>query len=96
MKIFFRICSALVMDQYAWSREEAIRYLGITMATGGIVAGVCFTTVVPLTKRFDSRVVLLGAGIIPFIVAKLVILPIGNEYPQMYQNITHDDGKFIL
>ena len=80
------------MDQFAWSREEAIRYLGIAMATGGVTAGLVFTTVIPLTKRFDNRKILLFCGIIPFIVGKLVILPMGNKYPQI-ANTTISDGK---
>ena len=84
------------MDQFAWSREDTIRYLGINMAAGGIAAFVCFTTILPLTKRFDSRIILLVGGLIPFAIGKLVMIPMGNEYPQMYQNITHNDGKFVL
>ena len=81
------------MDQFAWSREEAIRYLGIAMATGGITAGLVFTTVIPLTKRFDNRKILLFCGVIPFIIGKLVILPMGNTYPKMKENITNALGK---
>ena len=84
------------MDQFAWSREEAIRYLGITMATGGITAGIVFTTVIPLTKRFDNRKILLFCGIIPFLIGKLVILPMGSTYPQMKENVTITEGKLIL
>ena len=84
------------MDQFAWSREEAIRYLGITMSTGGITAGIVFTTVIPLTKRFDNRKILLFCGIIPFLIGKLVILPMGSTYPQMKENVTITEGKLIL
>ena len=81
------------MDQFAWSREEAIRYLGIAMATGGITSGVIFTTVIPLTKRFDNRKILLICGLIPFLIGKLVILPMGTTYPQLKNSTTITDGK---
>ena len=78
------------MDQFAWSREEAIRYLGIAMATGGVTAGVIFTTVIPLTKRFDNRKILLICGLVPFLIGKLVILPMGTTYPKIKnKNITN-------
>ena len=84
------------MDQFGWSREEAIRYLGIAMATGGITAGLIFTIAIPHTKRFDNRKTLILCGVIPFIVSKLVILPMGNTYPPRIHNETNDDGKILL
>ena len=81
------------MDQFAWSREEAIRYLGIAMATGGVAAGLVFMTVIPLTKKFDSRIVLLFFGLIPFLVGKLVILPMGTSKP-LIANVTNINGEY--
>ena len=81
------------MDQFAWSREEAIRYLGIAMATGGVAAGLVFMTVIPLTKRYDSRIVLLFFGLIPFLVGKLVILPMGTSKP-LIANVTNINGEY--
>ena len=81
------------MDQFAWSREEAIRYLGIAMATGGVAAGLVFMTVIPLTKKFDNRIVLLFFGLIPFLVGKLVILPMGTNKP-IIANVTNINGKY--
>ena len=84
------------MDQFGWSREEAIRYLGIAMATGGITAGFIFTLAIPHTKKFDNRNTLILCGIIPFIISKLVILPMGNTYPPRIHNETNDDGTIFL
>ena len=81
------------MDQFAWSREEAIRYLGIAMATGGVAAGLVFMTVIPLTKKYDNRIVLLVFGLIPFLVGKLVILPMGTNKP-IIANVTNINGKY--
>ena len=91
--IYSRIASALVMDQFAWSREEAIRYLGIAMATGGVAAGLVFMTVIPLTKKYDNRIVLLVFGLIPFLVGKLVILPMGTNKP-IIANVTNINGNY--
>jgi len=35
--LFDRIVTPLAMDQWGWSEEDAIYYLGITMAGGGIL-----------------------------------------------------------
>ena len=37
------------------------------MAIGGILSGFCFACIGPLAKKFDERVLLLVAGIIPMI-----------------------------
>ena len=71
----------LAIDQWGWTKEEAIMYLGITMAVGGVLSGLCFATIGPLSKKFDERVLLLFAGIVPMIFGKLVMLPMGNEFP---------------
>ena len=87
------------MDQFGWSREDTIRNLGIAMATGGITAGLIFTIAIPHTKKFDNRKTLLFCGIIPFIISKLVILPMGDTYPPFVHNETNHDGnnfRFIL
>ena len=84
------------MDQFGWSREDTIRNLGIAMATGGITAGIIFTIAIPHTKRFDNRKILIFCGIIPFIIGKLVILPMGNTYPPRIHNETNHDGKNSL
>ena len=84
------------MDQFGWSREDTIRNLGIAMATGGITAGLIFTIAIPHTKKFDNRKTLLFCGIIPFIISKLVILPMGDTYPPFVHNETNHDGNDLL
>ena len=71
------------MDQWAWSRQEAVRYLGINMACAALVGVTCFGCVGPLAKRFDDRKLLIFVGIIPLIIGKMVMLPMGDEYPIM-------------
>lgn len=81
------------MDQWGWSREEAVRYLGITMAAGGLIGGTCFALIGPLAKRFDERKLLVFAGLVPLVVGKIVVLPMGREYPPIYQNVTIGDEE---
>ena len=41
------------------------------MAVGGILSGFCFATIGPLAKKFDERVLLLFAGIVPMILGTI-------------------------
>ena len=37
------------------------------MAIGGILSGFCFACIGPLAKKFDERILLLLAGLVPMI-----------------------------
>ena len=84
------------MDMWAWSQEETVRYLGITMAVGGIVGAACFGAIGPLAKRFDERNLLLFVGIIPMIIARLILIPVGSELPPLFSNTTNINGTFLV
>ena len=76
------------MDQFAWSRQEAVKYLGINMACGALVGVTTFAVIGPLAKRFDDRKLLIFCGLIPLIIGKAIMLPMGSEYPQIKGNVT--------
>ena len=80
------------MDQFAWSREEAVRYLGINMACGALVGVTMFAIIGPLAKRFDDRKLLIFVGLIPLLIAKIIMFPMGKEYPQIRGDVIID-GK---
>ena len=92
----FRIATPFAMDMWGWSREETFRYLGITVAIGGIVCAACVGSIGPLAKRFDERNLLLFMGIIPMIVARLITIPMGNELPPIFSNSTSINGTYKL
>jgi ceroid-lipofuscinosis MFS transporter 7 len=71
----------LAIDQWGWTKEDAIMYLGITMASGGVLSGLCFATIGPLSKKLDERLLLLFAGIVPMIIGRVIMFPMGSEYP---------------
>lgn len=39
------------MDQFAWTKEEAMYYMGILMAIGSVLACATFVVLGPLCKR---------------------------------------------
>ena len=55
------------------------------MAVGGVLSGLCFATIGPLAKIFDERVLLLFAGITPMIIGRVIMFPMGSEYPSIYE-----------
>ena len=69
------------MDQWAWTRQQAVRYLGINMACGALVGVTCFGCIGPLAKKFDDRKLLIFIGLIPLIIGKIVLIPMGSNKP---------------
>uniref|UniRef100_A0A0K2UHX5 Uncharacterized protein n=1 Tax=Lepeophtheirus salmonis TaxID=72036 RepID=A0A0K2UHX5_LEPSM len=41
----------LCMDNFAWSEETTVFYLGIIMSSGGVMSFICFLTIPPLSKK---------------------------------------------
>ena len=74
----------LAIHQWGWSQEDALAYLGVIMAVGGVLSGLCFATIGPLAKIFDERALLLFAGITPMIIGRVIMFPMGSEYPASY------------
>ncbi|XP_059487395.1 major facilitator superfamily domain-containing protein 8-like [Neocloeon triangulifer] len=73
----------LVMDQFAWTKEESIKYMGSLMTAGAVVALVTFTTLKPLTKRFDERSIMLYGGFFLMVVGRILHIPWGDAPPPL-------------
>lgn len=82
----------MAIDQFGWSKEDTILYIGISMAAGGVLAAFCFAAIGPLSKRFDERLILIILGIIPMIVGRLVMMPTGSTMPPLRGNFSDCDN----
>lgn len=71
------------MDQFAWTKSEALYYMGILMSVGAVVACVTFVAIAPLCKRFAERHVLLWGGFLPMAIGRLLYIPWGDAPPAM-------------
>ncbi|XP_037047461.1 major facilitator superfamily domain-containing protein 8 [Bradysia coprophila] len=80
------IGTSLTMDQFAWTKTEALRNMGILMSVGAVIACVTFVAIDPLCKRFDERSVLLWGGFFLMAIGRLVYIPYGDHLPQMATN----------
>ncbi len=76
------------MDQWAWTEEDALLYLGIILASGGVLSGFCFGAIGPLSKRFNERTLLIFAGLVPMNIARVLMFPMGSDYPKFVGNYT--------
>ena len=76
------------MDQFAWSRQEAVSKMGIIMAVGGCIMLFVFLTMNKFTEYVDERKLLIFCGIIPGIVGTVVLTPVASYTPQMHGNFT--------
>lgn len=90
--VIIRLLTPIANDHWGWSQQDAILYLGITMAAGGVLAGFCFSSVGPLCKRFDERLVLIFCGIFPMIIGRLMMMPMGKDNPPFVGNVTDCPG----
>ncbi|KAJ0183569.1 hypothetical protein K1T71_001545 [Dendrolimus kikuchii] len=77
------LATSLTMDQFAWSKRQALEYMGALMSAGGVVACVTFALISPLTKYFEERAVLLWGGFLLTGVASLLCIPWGPGAPPL-------------
>ncbi|RLU17092.1 hypothetical protein DMN91_011161 [Ooceraea biroi] len=89
--------TSLTMDQFAWSKKEALYYMGILMSVGAVIACVTFVLIGPLCKRFEERKVMLWGGFFLMVIGRVLCIPWGPDLPKIadfgpYNNITEDDN----
>ncbi|XP_065349377.1 major facilitator superfamily domain-containing protein 8-like isoform X2 [Cloeon dipterum] len=71
----------LVMDQFAWTKEQAVMNMGLLMTAGAVIALVTFAAIKPLTKKFDERCLLLWGGFMLMVVGRISHIPWGDAPP---------------
>lgn len=74
------------MDQFAWSKKEALYYMGLLMSVGAVVACVTFVAIGPLCKRFAETNVLLWGGFLMMILGRVIYIPWGDSPPKMAEH----------
>ncbi|XP_003706792.1 CLN7/MFS domain-containing 8 [Megachile rotundata] len=92
------LSTSLTMDQFAWSKSEALYYIGIVMSVGAIASCVTFVMIEPLCKRFNERKIMLWGGFLFMIIGRVLYIPWGPDPPQIayveqYSNMTEGVNK---
>lgn len=86
------------MDQFAWSKGEALYYMGILMSVGAVVACITFVGIAPLCKKFAEHSVLLWGGFLPMAIGRILYIPWGDAPPviAMIHNHTITENEEIV
>ncbi|XP_075226310.1 CLN7/MFS domain-containing 8 isoform X2 [Lycorma delicatula] len=87
--------TSLSMDQFAWSKSEAVKYMGLLLSVGSLFACLTFAVIGPLCKRFNDARVLQWGGFLLMVVGRSLYIPYSNVYPLMaplnFGNISLDE-----
>ena len=75
------LVTPLAVNNFGWSNEKAIEFLGWMMASMSLLSVFCFGSIGPLSKRIDERLMLIFAGVIPMIIGRLIMMPMGKDPP---------------
>ncbi|CAH0586745.1 unnamed protein product [Chrysodeixis includens] len=77
------LATMLTMDQFAWSKRQALEYMGALMSAGAVVACLTFALIGPLTRLFEERALLLWGGFLLTGLASLLCIPWGPGPPPL-------------
>lgn len=69
------------MDQFAWSKTEALYYMGLLLSAGGLIACLTFAMVGPLSKRFEERKLMLWGGFFVTVISRVFCIPWSSDPP---------------
>lgn len=86
------------MEQYAWTKSDALKNIAYIMTAGGIIACVTFLSINPLCKKFKENDVLIYGGFVLMILGRLVHIPYRNELPKLAyaKERLLDNGTMII
>lgn len=73
--------TSLTMDQFAWSKSQALYNIGILLSVGAVIACGTFIVIGPLSKRFDESRVLIWGGFLLMVLGRALYIPWGKSIP---------------
>ncbi|XP_062564494.1 major facilitator superfamily domain-containing protein 8-like isoform X4 [Armigeres subalbatus] len=73
------LLSPIALDQFGWTNEESLFYLGILMTVGALISCVLFLLLDPLCKRFGESNVLVYGAMFALFLSQLMLIPFGSE-----------------
>ncbi|XP_062564493.1 major facilitator superfamily domain-containing protein 8-like isoform X3 [Armigeres subalbatus] len=76
---FQALLSPIALDQFGWTNEESLFYLGILMTVGALISCVLFLLLDPLCKRFGESNVLVYGAMFALFLSQLMLIPFGSE-----------------
>ncbi|XP_063909140.1 major facilitator superfamily domain-containing protein 8 [Zophobas morio] len=76
----------LTMDQFAWSKADSLKYMGILMSVGAVLAIITFASISPLCKKFSEVKVMIWGGFLFMVLGRAIYIPFNNDPPVMYDS----------
>ncbi|XP_055528938.1 major facilitator superfamily domain-containing protein 8-like isoform X2 [Wyeomyia smithii] len=73
------LLSPVALDQFGWTNEESLFYLGILMTAGALISCVLFLLLDPLCKRFGETNVLVYGAMFALFLSQLLMIPVGTQ-----------------
>jgi MFS transporter, ceroid-lipofuscinosis neuronal protein 7 len=73
----------LTMEQFAWTKKEALTNMAILMTFGGVIACATFVGIGPLCKKFKENHVLIIGGFALMVLGRIVHIPYGSGTTKM-------------
>ncbi|KAL7029135.1 hypothetical protein ACKWTF_006113 [Chironomus riparius] len=88
----------LTMDQFAWTKKEALENMAYIMTAGGIIACGTFLMISPLCKKFKENDVLIYGGFFLMILGRFTHIPYGNETPKLAypKEYGFENGTYVI
>lgn len=74
----------VTMDQFAWSKAESLKYMGVLMSVGAILAIVTFAALAPLSKIFSEVKIMIWGGFLLMVIGRAIYIPWGSKPPLIY------------
>ncbi|XP_064200229.1 major facilitator superfamily domain-containing protein 8 isoform X1 [Anguilla rostrata] len=93
--VFETISTPLSMDMFAWTRKQAVLYNGIILACIGFESILVFLVVKVISRMVGDRPVLLG-GLAIIFCGFFILLPWGNQYPNIQWSDLHNSSTHGL
>ncbi|KAG5684703.1 hypothetical protein PVAND_013917 [Polypedilum vanderplanki] len=90
--------TALTMEQFAWTKKQAIEYMAYIMGIGGLIACGTFVAISPLCKKFRENDVLIYGGFFVMILSRITHIPYGSTIPKLAlpKEYTFENGTHVI
>ncbi|CAB3367038.1 Hypothetical predicted protein [Cloeon dipterum] len=80
----------IVMDQFAWTNEEAVYYMGIVMAVGAIISVTVIALLKFVCKYISEANLVIYGGFLFMFIGRLAYIPWGDAPPQLQFSHEHN------
>lgn len=78
----FRTISPIALDQFSWSHEESLYYLGILLTVGTLCSCLIYLLLPYLSKKCNEHNVFVYFAILRIFLSQVMMIPTGQHKPE--------------